>query len=380
MHRHGREAGAGSGRCGRAPGARRAWLRLALDRRAVEQDLTARRLEVPATRLNSVVLPAPFGPISPAMPPRSTRATPRPRPSCRRSVGRRNALLARSAVREIRGRVRDRRRSDSSGTVTCGRCWILMTIGLARAPCKSGLAPRPRKQRPMTDAAGRQFRALRSAGSRSSRRRARKSGAARSPAIISSCAGKCCICRRGRGSRSIRSPPCCRCFRPSSAPSDPNDWMSSDDEVACPDPNCRCRLRIMQDRQAVVSGTPRPPPCRSPESRDRERRAFQPSPRLRNLAGDPRRLAAGRRARAGGSRQRRRRSHRLLRGRHRHLRLRRHLHRRRGDHGRLSHRICAPPRHCGAGGAQGPHQVRARSRPARDGRPRPMCVRSSTGR
>ncbi len=25
---------------------------------------------------------------------------------------------------------------------------------------------------------------------------------------------------------------------------DPNDWMSSDAEVACPDPNCRTRFRI----------------------------------------------------------------------------------------------------------------------------------------
>jgi uncharacterized repeat protein (TIGR04076 family) len=27
---------------------------------------------------------------------------------------------------------------------------------------------------------------------------------------------------------------------------DPNDWMSTDDEVACPDPNCSCRLRIVR--------------------------------------------------------------------------------------------------------------------------------------
>ncbi|MBV8565882.1 MAG: TIGR04076 family protein [Methylobacteriaceae bacterium] len=29
-------------------------------------------------------------------------------------------------------------------------------------------------------------------------------------------------------------------------PSDPNDWMSSDAEVACPDPNCPTRLRIIR--------------------------------------------------------------------------------------------------------------------------------------
>ena len=27
-------------------------------------------------------------------------------------------------------------------------------------------------------------------------------------------------------------------------PSDPNDWMTSDAEVACPDPNCATRFRI----------------------------------------------------------------------------------------------------------------------------------------
>jgi len=29
-------------------------------------------------------------------------------------------------------------------------------------------------------------------------------------------------------------------------PSDPNDWMTSDAEVACPDPNCSSRLRIIR--------------------------------------------------------------------------------------------------------------------------------------
>ena len=27
---------------------------------------------------------------------------------------------------------------------------------------------------------------------------------------------------------------------------DPNDWMSTDAEVACPDPNCPTRLRIVR--------------------------------------------------------------------------------------------------------------------------------------
>jgi uncharacterized repeat protein (TIGR04076 family) len=29
-------------------------------------------------------------------------------------------------------------------------------------------------------------------------------------------------------------------------PTDPNDWMSTDAEVACPDPNCPTRFRIMR--------------------------------------------------------------------------------------------------------------------------------------
>ena len=37
---------------------------------------------------------------------------------------------------------------------------------------------------------------------------------------------------------------CCRCCRPSSGMSDPNDWMSTDAEVACPDPHCPTRFRI----------------------------------------------------------------------------------------------------------------------------------------
>ena len=29
-------------------------------------------------------------------------------------------------------------------------------------------------------------------------------------------------------------------------PTDPNDWMATDAEVACPDPNCQSRLRIVR--------------------------------------------------------------------------------------------------------------------------------------
>src|SRR6516164_4012187 len=29
-------------------------------------------------------------------------------------------------------------------------------------------------------------------------------------------------------------------------PTDPNDWMATDAEIACPDPNCQSRLRIVR--------------------------------------------------------------------------------------------------------------------------------------
>jgi uncharacterized repeat protein (TIGR04076 family) len=43
--------------------------------------------------------------------------------------------------------------------------------------------------------------------------------------------------------------------------SDPNDWMSTDAEVACPDPNCPTRFRITRTgrryfRRAEVTGVP----------------------------------------------------------------------------------------------------------------------------
>jgi len=45
----------------------------------------------------------------------------------------------------------------------------------------------------------------------------------------------------------------------------PNDWMSTDAEVACPDPNCPSRLRITRMekrvfRHADVTAVPLPPP------------------------------------------------------------------------------------------------------------------------
>jgi uncharacterized repeat protein (TIGR04076 family) len=44
-------------------------------------------------------------------------------------------------------------------------------------------------------------------------------------------------------------------------PTDPNDWMSTDAEVACPDPNCPSRFRITRMakrrfRHAETTATP----------------------------------------------------------------------------------------------------------------------------
>ncbi len=46
---------------------------------------------------------------------------------------------------------------------------------------------------------------------------------------------------------------------------DPNDWMASDAEVACPDPNCPTRFRIIRTglrhfRHADVTAVPLPKP------------------------------------------------------------------------------------------------------------------------
>ena len=45
-------------------------------------------------------------------------------------------------------------------------------------------------------------------------------------------------------------------------PIDANDWMASDDEIACPDPNCQSRLRIVRlgrrrFQRAATTATPR---------------------------------------------------------------------------------------------------------------------------
>ncbi len=51
-------------------------------------------------------------------------------------------------------------------------------------------------------------------------------------------------------------------------PSDRNDWMSTDAEVACPDPNCASRLRIVRTgkrtfHHAATTAVPLPPETRT---------------------------------------------------------------------------------------------------------------------
>jgi uncharacterized repeat protein (TIGR04076 family) len=53
-------------------------------------------------------------------------------------------------------------------------------------------------------------------------------------------------------------------------PSHPNDWMSTDTEVACPDPNCPTRFRITRlekrvFRHSEVTAVPLPPQDERPQ-------------------------------------------------------------------------------------------------------------------
>ena len=152
-------------------------------------------------------------------------------------------------------------------------------------------------------------------------------------------------CHPGRASRSTRSRPCCRCSLRSSVSPTRNDWMSTDAEVACPDPNCPTRLRIVRtgkrqvppcgDQRGAAARRRRRRGCGSGQGEGQGRRAMIPRlaahARLRDLATDQGRLASGRRPWRGlDPTQATRDMARIRRGRHHDLRLRRHLYRRRG--------------------------------------------------
>jgi uncharacterized repeat protein (TIGR04076 family) len=54
-------------------------------------------------------------------------------------------------------------------------------------------------------------------------------------------------------------------------PSDPNDWMTSDAEVACPDPNCATRFRILRTQKRTFSHRDcTAVPLQRPEKKQRE--------------------------------------------------------------------------------------------------------------
>ena len=115
--------------------------------------------------------------------------------------------------------------------------------------------------------------------------------------------------------------------------------MSTDAEVACPDPNCPTRLRITRLGRSAASVTPRQRPCRCRDgdvTPCRARRELRRAMRSRASS-----AAAGSSPAAMERRPRRRRSRTCIafcRRRHHHLRLRRHLYRGRGADRRASAR------------------------------------------
>ena len=132
--------------------------------------------------------------------------------------------------------------------------------------------------------------------SRWSRRPEHGSIAAPDPATISSCRGEMLHLPPGQGFSIYSLAAVLPLLAAKQRATAPNDWMSTDAEVACPDPNCPSRLRISRTGKrrfshAEVTAVPLPTPV-APH----ERRADRSRSRLCHLAHDPRRLAARRRA------------------------------------------------------------------------------------
>ena len=140
--------------------------------------------------------------------------------------------------------------------------------------------------------------------------------------------------------------------------------MTTDAEVACPDPHCGARFRITRGRAAHV-------PARRRDGRAAAVTSTRPSTRraragLHDLADRQGRLAAGRRPRRDRSRRRARRHARVRRRRHHHLRLRRHLHRRRVAHRRLRRASAAARRTCRFTPSTSPIAAGSAASPPRD--------------
>ena len=240
-----RRRGAGSGRCGqaRAPIAGDAPARRRCRRPSRRISPLRRAGSCPAIRLKSVVLPAPLGPIRPTI----------------------------SPLRHLRARHRQRRSAPPKCFVD-GLGLPAYPVPLTRdiASCyhsRSSVHRQPSTTR--TDQShgrcpGRQFRALRPARRGRRRPKGARLYCGAKPGDYFELQGRdAASAGRARDFRSIRWPPCCRCSPPSSATTQPHDWMTSDAEVACPDPNCPSRLRITRARQADDSAMPRRPRFRS---------------------------------------------------------------------------------------------------------------------
>ena len=170
-------------------------------------------------------------------------------------------------------------------------------------------------------------------------------------------------------------------------PTDPNDWMTTDTDVACPDPHCGAVFRITRIRRRTfrhdeVTAVPLADRSGDDGARAGERRraadgpigagrADRARPRLLGRPGDQRRLAAlGRppaRHRRPGSGDRGPAP--PCRGGAHHLRLRRHLHRRRGAPGRRPPRL-APARR----GRRRPPSSRSTPSWCPTSRPCPACA------
>ena len=86
----------------------------------------------------------------------------------------------------------------------------------------------------------------------------------RKAVTTSSSKARVCRSRPDRRSRFIRWRRSCRCCPPNNARRIPNDWMTTDADVACPDPHCGARFHITRTRMSTfrhadVTAVPLPP-------------------------------------------------------------------------------------------------------------------------
>ena len=124
------------------------------------------------------------------------------------------------------------------------------------------------RRRPMAERR-RLLRALRSARRGDGARGRRRSIAAPRSATISSCAARCCICRRARASRSIRWPRCCRCLPAKQRPTAHERLDDDRRRDRLPRSQLHDRGCASRGSGCAASATPRPRRCRSMTERRR---------------------------------------------------------------------------------------------------------------